>query len=270
MAEIALSPGVILAEKYRVERVLGRGGMGIVAAALHVQLDQRVAIKLMLPDSVSSPVALSRFIREARAAAKVTSEHVARVYDIGELETGEPYIVMEYLEGTDVAELLVAQGRLPPELAADYLLQACEALAEAHALGIVHRDLKPGNLFLARRADGQTLIKVLDFGISKMATTPGGPPRDPVTSTSGLVGSPLYMSPEQMVSSKEVDARSDIWALGVVLYELLTGTPPFLRRDHAASLHHDHEPGAPLARRSGPGNFTGAGRCGQTLFAKAT
>src|SRR3954468_9088416 len=108
MAEIALSPGVVLAEKYRVERVLGRGGMGIVAAALHVQLDQRVAIKLMLPDSVSNPVALSRFIREARAAAKVTSEHVARVYDIGELETGEPYIVMEYLEGTDVAELLVA------------------------------------------------------------------------------------------------------------------------------------------------------------------
>ena len=126
----------------------------------------------MLPDSVSNPVALARFSREARAAAKVTSEHVARVYDIGELETGEPYIVMEYLEGTDIAELLVAQGRFPPELAVDYLLQACEALAEAHALGIVHRDLKPGNLFLARRADGQTLIKVLDFGISKMATTP--------------------------------------------------------------------------------------------------
>src|SRR5688572_26171949 len=147
----ALEPGVVLIGKYRIERVIGQGGMGIVAAAHHIQLEQRVALKLMLPHAMLSQEAVSRFLREARAAARITSEHVARVYDVGSLESGEPYIAMEYLEGSDVARLLATHGRLPSEQAVEYLLQACEALAEAHAAGIVHRDLKPGNLFLAHR-----------------------------------------------------------------------------------------------------------------------
>jgi eukaryotic-like serine/threonine-protein kinase len=221
---VTLESGVVLAGKYRIERVLGQGGMGVVAAAHHIQLDQRIALKLMLPHAMSNPEAVARFVREARAAARISSEHVARVFDVGALPTGEPYIAMEYLEGSDIAQLLASRGHLPHTEAVEYLLQACEALAEAHASGIIHRDLKPGNLFLVARRDGQRLIKVLDFGISKMAS---GTQSAPMTQTSALMGSPLYMSPEQMGSSKAVDARSDIWALGVVLYEMLAGEPPF-------------------------------------------
>ena len=221
-----LEPGAVLAGKYRIERIIGQGGMGIVAAAHHIQLEQRVALKLMLPHAMVSGEAVSRFLREARAAARISSEHVARVFDVGSLETGEPYIAMEYLEGTDISQLLSTRGRLASEEAIDYLLQACEALAEAHAAGIIHRDLKPGNLFLVHRVDGQRLVKVLDFGISKM-TDPASQSNAPATRTSALMGSPLYMSPEQMGSSKAVDARSDVWALGVVFYEMLSGSSPF-------------------------------------------
>ncbi len=223
---VNLEPGVVLAGKYRIERVIGQGGMGIVAAAHHLHLDQRVALKLMLPHAMGSKDAVSRFLREARAAARISSEHVARVFDVGAIESGEPYIAMEYLEGTDLAQLLASRGRLPLGEAVEYLLQACEALSQAHAAGIVHRDLKPGNLFLAHRIDGQTLVKVLDFGISKM-TGAALQSQAPLTRTAALMGSPLYMSPEQMGSSKSVDARSDVWSLGVVLYEMLGGAPPF-------------------------------------------
>jgi serine/threonine-protein kinase len=167
-----------------------------------------------------------RFAREARAAVKIKSEHVARVTDVGTLETGAPYMVMEYLEGQDLSALL-ARGPLPVEQAVDYLLQACEAIAEAHALGIVHRDLKPANLFLARLPGGIQSVKVLDFGISKLTGLSGSSGQDSATRTKALLGSPLYMSPEQMQSSKDVDARSDIWALGVILYELIAGASPF-------------------------------------------
>ncbi len=227
MAESDLEPGTILADKYRIERVLGRGGMGVVAAAYHIQLEQRVAIKLMLPEAMTSPDAVSRFVREARAAARISSEHVARVFDVGSLASGAPYIAMEFLEGADIGELLVRLGRLPAPDTVEFVLQACEALAEAHAAGIVHRDLKPGNLYLANRVDGQRLIKVLDFGISKMTSGSGSSPGGPMTHTSALMGSPLYMSPEQLNSSKNVDARSDIWSLGVVMFEMLSGTQPF-------------------------------------------
>jgi len=223
--DIGVRPGDILAGKYQVERVLGVGGMGVVVAAHHVQLEEKVALKFLLPDALHNSEAVARFVREARAAVKIKSEHVARVTDVGQLENGSPYIVMEYLDGSDLSGLLRNQGAMPVEQAVDFVLQACEALADAHALGIVHRDLKPANLFCIQRSDGGLSIKVLDFGISKI-TTPGAPGHD-MTRTSALMGSPLYMSPEQMTLSKGVDARTDIWSLGIILFELLTGRTPF-------------------------------------------
>jgi eukaryotic-like serine/threonine-protein kinase len=221
-------PGTVLGGKYRVERLLGSGGMGWVVVATHLQLEQRVALKFMhASHAATSPEAVSRFLREARAAARIQSEHVARVSDVGTLDDGAPYLVMEYLEGQDLDALLRARGSLAPALAVDYVMQACEGLAEAHAAGIVHRDLKPANLFLARRSDGSTRVKLLDFGISKLMPAPGGSPDGSVTSTQALMGSPLYMSPEQMRSSKNVDRRADIWSMGVILYETLGGRSPF-------------------------------------------
>ncbi|HEY5243646.1 MAG TPA: serine/threonine-protein kinase, partial [Polyangiaceae bacterium] len=224
-SDLPFGPGDILAGKYRIERVLGQGGMGVVVAAHHLQLDEMVALKFLLPEVLQSPEAVVRFVREARAAARIKSEHVARVSDVGQLESGLPYMVMEYLEGSDLSQWLAQRGAVPVEQAVDWVLQACEAIAEAHALGIVHRDLKPSNLFCIRRADGQLSIKLLDFGTSKI-TTPGAPGFD-MTRTHALVGSPLYMSPEQMLSSKNVDARTDIWSLGTILFELLTDRAPF-------------------------------------------
>ncbi len=219
--------GDVLAGKYRVERVLGVGGMGVVVAAHHIQLDEKVALKFLLPEALSNPEAVSRFAREARAAVKIKSEHVARVSDVGTLPNGAPYMVMEYLDGGDLAAWIHERGPLSIEQAVEFVLQSCEAVAEAHALGIVHRDLKPANLFCIRRADGRLSIKVLDFGISKMSQFGGSGP-SAVTHATALMGSPLYMSPEQMKSAKDVNSQTDIWAIGVILYELLTGKPPFL------------------------------------------
>jgi serine/threonine-protein kinase len=216
-------PGEVLAEKYRVERVLGVGGMGVVVAAHHLQLDERVALKFLLPETTLNAEAVKRFIREARAAVKIKTDHVARVSDVGTLDNGLPYLVMEYLEGADLASELERRGSLGVDEAVELILQASEAIAEAHALGIVHRDLKPANLFLTRRAGGVPWIKVLDFGISKIS---GGADHD-MTRTFAVMGSPLYMSPEQIRASKSVDARADIWALGVIVYELLSGRVPF-------------------------------------------
>ena len=222
----SIPPGTVLAGKYRVTKVLGEGGMGVVVAAVHVQLDEPVALKFMLPSALGSPEAVGRFLREARAAVKLKSEHVARVSDVGTLDSGAPYIVMEYLEGTDLSGVLAARGPLPAEEAVEYILQACDALAEAHSLGIVHRDLKPANLFLTQRRDGSPLVKVLDFGISKSSTL-NESGAAALTKTGGLMGSPMYMSPEQMKSAKDADARTDIWSLGVILYELVGGRTPF-------------------------------------------
>jgi hypothetical protein len=220
--------GDILDGKYRVERVLGEGGMGIVVAARHLQLDQRVAIKFVLPHTLGNAEAMERFAREARAAVKLRSEHVARVLDVGTMANGTPYMVMEYLEGSDLGALIVANGSLAAVPAVDFVLQACEAIAEAHANGIVHRDLKPQNLFVTHSVHGKPLVKVLDFGISKHTPTDGSGSELSLTRTSSVMGSPNYMSPEQLRSAKLVDVRTDIWALGVILYESLTGHVPFV------------------------------------------
>jgi eukaryotic-like serine/threonine-protein kinase len=217
--------GDVVAGKYRVDRVLGEGGMGIVVAATHAQLDEKVALKFLRPIVASNPEIVQRFIREARAAVKIRSEHVARVLDVGALDSGTPYMVMEYLDGQDLAQTLAGCGPLPVAETVTYVLQACEAVAEAHSLGTVHRDLKPANLFLARRPNGRPVVKVLDFGISKVAA-PGD--NAALTNASAMMGSPSYMSPEQMVAAGSVDVRADVWALGVVLYELLTGRLPFI------------------------------------------
>jgi serine/threonine-protein kinase len=198
--------------------------MGVVYEARHVGLGERVAIKVLLPDAMGSPDVRARFLREAQAAARIRSEHVARVTDVGETDAGIPYMVMEFLEGEDLGQALAARGPLAAGEAVNYVLQACEAVAEAHARGIVHRDLKPANLFLTRRTDGSALVKVLDFGVSKAAAGEG--PRS-VTTTGSTLGSPMYMSPEQVRDARNVDTRTDIWSLGVVLYELLSGGSPF-------------------------------------------
>src|SRR5262245_32497698 len=190
MKEAPVKRGDVLAGKYRVESVLGVGGMGVVVAATHLDLLETRAIKLMLPEALESADSVERFLREARASSRLESEHVARVHDVGRLDDGSPYMVMEYLEGTDLRGLLRQRGTITVAEAALYAIQACEALAEAHAMGIVHRDLKPGNLFVTRRRDGSTCVKVLDFGISKVQGSDDDPE---MTSTQAVMGSPTYM-----------------------------------------------------------------------------
>jgi len=218
-------PGDLFQGKYRIQRLLGKGGMGAVFAADHVDLGTRVAVKFLLAEAAANEEANARFKQEARAAAQIHNDHVARVVDVS-IEGGLPFMVMEYLEGQDLSQLLEDRTTVPPEEACGFLLQACDAIHAAHAAGIIHRDLKPSNLFLATRPDGSQIVKVLDFGISK-AQNGLGPMSGALTSTKAMLGSPLYMSPEQLRSSKSVDARADIWALGVILYELLTGSVPY-------------------------------------------
>jgi serine/threonine-protein kinase len=219
--------GQVVAEKYLIERTLGVGGMGVVVAARDQLLDRRVAIKFLLPKLAGSDTAVQRFTREARAATRVTSEHVVRLLEIEKLPSGTPFFVMEYLEGSDLRALLRERGALSPSLAVDYALQALQAVAEGHVKGIIHRDIKPGNLFLTSRADGTPLIKVLDFGIAKTLESDSVESTSLTSSDDVRLGSPAYMPPEQLQNPRDVDTRSDIWSLGATLYELLCGRPPF-------------------------------------------
>lgn len=217
--------GEVLAGRYFVERVIGTGGMGCVVAATHVHLDERVAVKLLHPHLVSEPDTVQRFLREGRTAGRIQSPHVVRIKDVGELDGGRPYIVMEYLEGEDLAAIQKQRGMLPAQQAVDYVLAAAEAIAEAHAMRMLHRDLKPSNIFLARMPDGRDCIKVLDFGIAKAfgAESMAGQ----LTQTAMVMGTPAFMAPEQLRKAKGLDHRVDIWALGVLLHKLVTNTLPF-------------------------------------------
>lgn len=223
-----LAPGTILLGKYRIDEVIGTGGMGRVVRASHLYLQQSVAIKILLPQMAESPSTVARFLREAQATVRLKSEHIARVIDVGTMPDGIPFMVMEHLEGNDLNQILRHHGPQVPEIVCDLMLQACEGMAEAHAMGIVHRDIKPSNYYITRRPDGSMLLKILDFGISK---TPVG--YEDLTGTQTIIGTPTYMSPEQMKSGKGTDARSDIWSMGVVMYQLLQGQPPFSGESYA-------------------------------------
>ena len=244
--------GQTLAGKYRIEKILGKGGMGLVLGARHIKLDEPVAIKLLRAAMMDVDGMVARFLKEARAASKIKSVHVVRVTDVDTLEDGAPYMVMEYLTGSDLADIRKKRGQLGVVEAVGYVLEATEAIGEAHALGIVHRDLKPSNLFLHEASDGTRILKVLDFGISKLEV----PGEEDSTKTGQMMGSPKYMSPEQMLSMRDVDGRSDIWSLGALLYELLTGRPPFVAettpRICALVLNNDPAPPAPSAPTSPP------------------
>jgi eukaryotic-like serine/threonine-protein kinase len=220
-----VAPGTVLAGKYRIEEILGEGGMGVVVMATHIELDQRVAIKLPRPEHVKEPTFAARFTREGKNAARIRNEHVARVLDVGRDDEGNPFLVMEYLDGWDLAKRLRTGQPFEIADAVDVALQACVAVAAAHAAGVVHRDLKPANLFLETLPDGSYFVKVLDFGISKVVSDSSL--ENALTNTTGIVGSPMYMSPEQMVSARDVDVRTDVFSLGLILFRILTGKIPW-------------------------------------------
>ncbi|MGO9838754.1 MAG: protein kinase domain-containing protein [Polyangiaceae bacterium] len=217
------NPGDIIAGKYAVVRRLGEGGMAVVFEATHIRLRQRLAIKVQRPDVPEFDQCLARFEREARATAQLRSVHAARVVDVDTLPNGLPYMVMEYLEGCDLDAQISTHGAFSVEQAVDVVLQVASAMEEAHGLGIVHRDLKPSNLFMCPIAE-RRVVKVLDFGISKIEDS--GDSR--LTAANEYFGTPAYAAPEQIRDASSADARSDVWSLGVILFELLTGRTPFL------------------------------------------
>jgi eukaryotic-like serine/threonine-protein kinase len=248
--------GDLVAGKYRVEELLAEGGMGVLFGARHETLDERVVVKFVRAADLDEQ-ALARFEREARIAVKLRTEHVARVLDAGRDDAGDPFIVMEYLEGIDLAKLVRTRGPLRPDIAAEYLVQACHGLAEAHALGIVHRDVKPGNLFLSRDPAGLDVLKVLDFGISKAADAAGELTAAPERA-SLLLGTPQYASPEQIMSPGSVDSRADIWSLGVTAFFLVSGELPFHSDDvivMMARVMNDDPPSLATLRPDVPRNY---------------
>jgi serine/threonine protein kinase len=248
-----LTVGTVIDGRYRIDEVLGRGAMGVVVAATHVHLGERVALKFLRyqPKAGMADDFQSRFKREAKVSAKLKNEHITRVVDVGLWRDRVPFMAMDYLVGTDLREMLKKNGPLPLETAVDYIVQVCEGIAEAHAHGIVHRDLKPSNLFVTRRPDGSELVKILDFGISKWSAAEAE--LDHLTQTGVVLGSPKYMAPEQLFGASDVDPRADVWSIGAILYELLGGRPPFdlpTFTKICAELSTDHPPPSLRAQRA--------------------
>ena len=236
--------GELVGGKYRIVRLLAQGGMGVVYEAQHTVVRRRFAVKFMRRDLAERRDILTRFQREAEAAGALESEHVAAAVDFGIAEDGAPYIVMEYLVGESLTALLGREGPLPAGRAADLVSQAGRGMEVAHAAGIIHRDLKPQNLFVCRRQDGTDLLKVLDFGVAKLQTIDE---MNAATRTGAVVGTVAYMSPEQARGDKVVDQRSDVYALGAILYELCSARKPHPGESHNAILHHiATQPAVPL------------------------
>jgi hypothetical protein len=224
---LSVGPGSVIGDRWRVVRELGRGSVGAVFEARGPE-EQRVALKMLLPEWRTEEAVLERFAREARVLMRLKSPHVGKLLDVGNLEMDQgdlPFLVLEYLDGKDLDNILTELGRVPYRQAFAWGADACEGVAEAHDLGVVHRDLKPSNVFLAQAAGAAPVVKVLDFGIA--AGEPSAQRPMGLTNMGNVVGTPAYMSPEQMLSSSEVDARSDIWSMGVLLYHLIAGRLPF-------------------------------------------
>src|SRR5262252_4651143 len=239
--------GSILGGAYRITRLIGQGGMGAVYEGVQLRLERRVAVKLMARELSANPEAIARFRREAEVTSQIGHPHIVQVFDFGSAPTGEPYLVMEYLEGEDLEKRIQRAGRLPPMAAANIIKQVASALSATHAKGIVHRDLKPANVFLLS-VEGETdFVKVVDFGISKVrsATTK-------LTAALAVMGTPNYMAPEQAQGRvNDIDARTDQWALACIAYELLAGRPPFIGENVASLLYQViHETPSPLAEVS--------------------
>jgi serine/threonine protein kinase len=218
-----LRPGMVVSNRYRVGSLIGAGGMSLVYEAEHLLLGARVALKVLRPELIDDRERVELFTRESRCLARLAGEHVVRVMDAGRLETGLPFIILERLEGLDLQAMMQRCPTLPVEVAVHYARQACAGLASAHAQGIVHGDIKPANLFLVSDSTGHGRIKVIDFGIAR--STSNSPPADDANEV--LLGSPPYAAPEQFESARDIDARTDVWALGVVLFEMLAGRSPF-------------------------------------------
>ncbi|MFO8071882.1 MAG: serine/threonine-protein kinase [Polyangia bacterium] len=225
--------GKTLEGRYAVERLLGEGGMGAVYQGLHVMVGRKVAIKFLHSELTGSEEVVKRFYREARAAAAIGHRNIVEVLDVGLSELGEPYLVMEFLEGESLGDMLERVGPIDLGAACGVLDPALRALSAAHAKGIVHRDLKPDNIFLGHGQDGEVEVKLIDFGISKFADAGG---ESQLTQTGSLLGTPAYMSPEQARGDRELDARADIYSMGVILYQALTGRMPFEGEHYNALL----------------------------------
>jgi serine/threonine protein kinase len=228
--------GLLLFERYRVVRRVASGGMGLVYEARHEQLGRKFALKFLNPKLDADPKMRARFLREARAAGAVDNEHVCAIVDVGLGPEDAPCIVMEYLEGENLAALLERDGPLLVPRAVDIVRQVCRGLASAHARGVIHRDLKPKNLIVCRRSDGRELVKIVDFGIAKLSER--DVTESAVTTTGATMGTPHYMSPEQARGEKELDQRADIYSLGVILYELLSGQKPHPGDSYNAIIYH--------------------------------
>jgi eukaryotic-like serine/threonine-protein kinase len=245
--------GEVLAGKYRVERIPGRNGLGVLVQVRHLELGQEVTLKFLVPEACAYPEFVQRFVREARAAVRIQGEHVARVTDVGRLESGAPYMVREYLRGPDLAEVLKVRGPLPIPEAVDYIIQACEGVAEGHALGVVHRNLRPTSLVVARRSDGLPLVKVFDFAASEtLHVNPFTERAVSLVGTSAIMASLPYLAPEQIRDPHDVDFRADVYSLGAVLFELLTGTPVYSADAAPALLAQVAADAAPSVRTLRP------------------